>query len=76
MTWTERNQIGNYPTYANGSYVVFHSSDAGQPDCFREGWYFEPNNFAENMVFSSCFQTAEEAKKAAEEWQEGENNES
>lgn len=68
MTWTEyKYQGANYPTYKNGNYVVFHSSDAGQPDCFKAGWYFEPENFEANMVFSDYFKTPEEAKKAAEQ---------
>jgi hypothetical protein len=63
---------------ASGEYVIFHSSQAAQPDVFEDveadpergpGWYFEPTNYSENTVFSIRHETPEAARVAAEAWE-------
>ncbi len=55
------------------SYIVFHTTEAGSPAVYlaefgRHGWVFEPSNYEGNGLFSSLYETREEAEADAEEW--------
>ncbi len=50
--------------------VVFHTSNAGQPDAFASvGWVYQPMDFESNEPFSDVFESAEDALDAAEIWE-------
>ena len=56
------------------SYIVFNTTEAGSPAVYlaefgRHGWVFEPTNYYGGL-FSSLYDTKEEAEQAAEEWVE------
>lgn len=61
----------------SGNFVVFHSTNACQPDVFNkdegEGWYFEPVDYESNDIFSPRYDTPEEALAAAENWEAQDN---
>lgn len=54
------------------SYIVFHTEEAGSPAVYlaefgKHGWVFEPSNY-DGGLFSSLYDTKEQAEEAAEEW--------